>query len=84
MVLMMILPAWAMLWNMFNSGSGWWHHEKTLLFWTGAAILGIQIWMVVEGFLLLPKVKGILEEGLPPLPVKVAKATTEPVSGPNC
>lgn len=84
MVLMMILPAWAMLWNMFNSGSGWWHHEKTLLFWTGAAILGIQIWMVVEGFLLLPKVKGILEEGLPPLPVKVAKSATESVSGPNC
>jgi carbon starvation protein len=84
MVLMMILPAWAMLWNMFNSGSGWWHHEKTLLFWTGAAILGIQIWMVVEGFLLLPKVKGILEEELPPLPVKVAKSATESVSGPNC
>lgn len=81
MVLMMIMPAWAMMWNMFNSSSGWWHQDKTLLFWTGAAILAIQVWMIVEGFLLLPKVKGVLEEGLPPLP---AKAGAETVSGPNC
>ena len=42
MVVMLIMPAWAMLWNMFNPASGWWHHDKTLLFWTGAAILSIQ------------------------------------------
>ena len=81
MVLMMVMPAWAMLWNMFNSSSGWWQNDKTLLFWTGATILGIQIWMIIEGFLLLPKVKGVLEEGLPPLP---AKPAAESVGGPNC
>ena len=84
MVLMMIMPAWAMLWNMFNSGSGWWYHDKTLLFWTGAAILGIQVWMIVEGFLLLPKVKGILEEGLAPLPAKPGNPGVESAGGPNC
>ncbi len=84
MVLMMILPAWAMLWNMFNAGSGWYHDGKTLLFWTGAVILGIQVWMVVEGFLLLPKVKGILEEGLPPLTPKAGTPVAKSVSGPNC
>ena len=82
MVVMLIMPAWAMLWNMFNATSGWWYQGKTLLFWTGAAILSIQIWMVVEGVLLLPKVKGVLEEALPPLTAKTAQA--EPASGPNC
>ncbi|MEZ6131058.1 MAG: carbon starvation protein A [Planctomycetaceae bacterium] len=68
MVVMLIMPAWAMLWNMFNAQSGWWQHDKQLLFWIGAVVLVIQAWMVVEAFLLLPKVKGVLEDALPPLP----------------
>jgi len=74
MVMMLIMPAWAMAWNMFNSESGWWQNDKHLLFWIGAVVLVIQAWMVLEAILLLPKVKGVLEEALPPL----AKAKRSP------
>lgn len=75
MVIMLIMPAWAMIWNLFNAESGWYHSDQSwadqpVLFWFGALIMLIQGWMVVEGALLLPKVKGVLEEGLPPLPAK--------------
>ncbi|MBM80263.1 MAG: carbon starvation protein A [Planctomycetaceae bacterium] len=76
MIMMMIMPAWAMLWNMFNPDTGWLHSGKTLLFWNGVAILTIQVWMIVEGLLLMPKAKGILEEALPPLPSKQPAAET--------
>lgn len=77
MTIMLIMPAWAMIWNLFNAESGWYHAELTwaqqpALFWFGAIIMFIQAWMVVEGILLLPKVKGVLEESLPPLPAKQA------------
>ena len=83
MTIMLIMPAWAMLWQMFNSESGWYHKNQTHLLWTGFAILGIQLWMIVEALLLLPRVKGVVEEGLPPL-VKPAFAGPDGSSGPNC
>ena len=75
MTIMLIMPAWAMIWNLFNAQSGWyqadqpWRAQPTL-FWFGATIIFIQAWMVVEGILLLPKVKGVVEESLPALPAK--------------
>ncbi len=85
MVLMLIMPAWAMLWNMFNPETGWWQGGKTFLFWNGAAILGIQAWMVVEAMLLMPRAKGILEEALPPLTKPaLASGAVEGAGGPNC
>ncbi|MEZ6123862.1 MAG: carbon starvation protein A [Planctomycetaceae bacterium] len=81
MVVMLIMPAWAMLWSMFNSQSGWQSHDKPMLFWTGAVILAIQAWMVIEGLLLLPKVKGVLEDALPPLPARSQNASP---AGPSC
>ena len=83
MTIMLIMPAWAMLWQMFNSESGWYQKEQTHLLWTGVAILGIQVWMIAEALLLLPRVKGILEDGLPPL-TKPSLAGTDGESGPNC
>ena len=87
MVLMLIMPAWAMLWNMFNPETGWVPSDdrdgNPLLFWNGVAILSIQVWMVVEALLLMPKAKGILEEALPPLP-KPAVAGDATGGGPNC
>ncbi|MEP3482581.1 MAG: carbon starvation protein A [Fuerstiella sp.] len=77
MTIMLIMPAWAMIWNLFNAESGWyqadqpWSAQPTL-FWFGATIMFIQAWMVVEGILLLPKVKGVVEESLPALPPKPA------------
>jgi carbon starvation protein len=83
MTIMLIMPAWAMLWQMFNSESGWYHKDQTHLLWIGVAILGIQVWMIVEALLLLPRVKGVIEDGLPPL-VKPALAGSDGSSGPNC
>lgn len=76
MLMMLTMPALALLWQM----RGWWEAENWQLFGFGAVILGLQIWMVIEGCLLWPKVKGELEPPLPPL------ATRHPAtaSGPNC
>ncbi len=81
MVFMLIMPAWAMLWSMFNAESGWWWNGKYLLFSFSVAIMCLQVWMVVEGVLLWPRVKGVMEEALPPLPA--AAPVTASTGGSN-
>ena len=82
MLLMLFLPAWAMLWNMFNSGSGWLWTGNYPLFCFGLLIMGLQLWMIVEALLTWPRAKGVLEEALPPLePPKLQPATA---SGRSC
>ena len=66
-VAMTILPTVALLWQLFNSESGWIHHDKWLLTGFALAILGLQAWMVIECVLLYPRVRGVLEEELQPL-----------------
>lgn len=84
MTIMLIMPAWAMLWQIFNTESGWYHNsEQAHLLWTGIAILGIQLWMIIEALLVLPRARGILEEALPTL-ARPALAGTDGSSGPNC
>ena len=68
MLLMMLMPAWAMMWQMFHPETGWLQNEKYLLFAFGCLIMGLQVWMIFEAVLIWPKAKGILEESLPPLP----------------
>jgi carbon starvation protein len=81
MIALLIMPAWAMLWQMFNSASGWyWDPEKQLLFWVGFLILALQVWIVIEGVLLWPRVKGVLEEALPPLKQPAPATATIPVT----
>lgn len=65
-VVMLIMPAWAMLWNLFNSTNGFWGRDNLL---TGFAIviLLLQGWIIFEALLILPKAKGVLEEALPPI-----------------
>lgn len=93
MTIMLIMPAWAMIWQMFNAETGWYHAGPMYLFWTGAGILGVQLWMVVEALLILPRVKGIREAVLPPLPqtslprkgaTPAITGTESGPSGPNC
>lgn len=67
LLLMVVLPAWAMCWNMFNAASGWAWNDKYLLMVFGVAILGLQAWTVIEAASLWSKAKGVLEEALPPL-----------------
>ncbi|HIF32612.1 MAG TPA: carbon starvation protein A [Planctomycetaceae bacterium] len=64
MIVMLIMPAWAMCHKMQQ----WWAAENMLLFAFGFAIMGLQVWMIVEGLLVLPRVRGVLEEAMPPLP----------------
>ncbi len=77
MLAMLLMPAWALLWQMFNRDSGWYWDGKYLLFSFGLAIMLLQVWMVIEALLVWPRSRGILEEALPPLekvPVPVRSA----------
>ncbi|MFP6619906.1 MAG: carbon starvation protein A [Pirellulaceae bacterium] len=62
------------LWSMLSGEKAWAWHNTHLLFSVGIMVMTLQVWMVVEGFLLLPKVRGIEEEALPPLPPRPAMA----------
>ena len=68
MIIMIVLPGWALVWQLFNSETGWWFApDKRLLMLIGLITLGLQIWMVVEALIAWPRAKGVLEESLPPL-----------------
>jgi carbon starvation protein len=69
MIMMLIMPAWAMIHNLFNKENGWAYNLENNghLFLIGLAILILQIWMVIEALIIWPKAKGILEKTLPPL-----------------
>ena len=66
MVVMLIMPAWAMLWQMFNPDTGWLFTGKYLLFAFGVAVEAVQVWMIVEGLITLRTARGNYPE-LPPL-----------------
>jgi carbon starvation protein len=85
MLMMLFLPAWAMLWNMFNGETGWLRTENYLLFGFGVAVMVLQIWMVVEALLMFPRTRGILEESLPPLDAPdMVGASAVPAGGRSC
>ncbi len=67
MLLMIVMPAWALVWQMFNGSTGWYDHNH-LLFGVAAVTLLLQVWMVVEGLLMWPRARGVMEQALPPLP----------------
>lgn len=67
MTLMLVLPVWALLWQMFQPESGWAFNGRYLLFGIGLATIALQVWMIVEALLMIPRAKGVLEEALPPL-----------------
>jgi carbon starvation protein len=76
MILMIVMPAWALIWQMFNGATGWYHTGSRLLFGIGAITLLLQVWMVVEGVLIWPRARGVLEQALPPLPPRVETVPT--------
>ncbi len=67
MILMVIMPTWALIWQMFNAETGWFETGNYLLLGVGAVTLVLQLWMVTEAVLVWPRAKGVLEEKLPPL-----------------
>ncbi len=66
MVVMLIMPAWAMLHQMFDPETGWLFTGKYLLFGFGVVVEALQIWMVAEGVIAWRNARGNYPE-LPPL-----------------
>ena len=68
MIVMLIMPAWAMIWNLFNRETGWLGlgagQPNYLLVAFGICILALQAWIVIEAVLIWPKAKGVLEQQL--------------------
>lgn len=67
MILLIILPGWALMWQLFNSDSGWVIQGNYLLAAIGGVTMLLQIWMVIESVVIWPSAKGVLEEALPSL-----------------
>ena len=76
MAIMLLMPAWALIWQMFNETNGFWtkafaedsiNQVEMIKFVFAAFILVLQAWMVIEALLVWKKAKGVLEEALPSL-----------------
>lgn len=67
MLIMVVMPIWALSWQIFNAETGWWPKQNYLLLSIGVATLLLQFWMIVEALLAWPQARGVLEEALPPL-----------------
>ena len=65
-VFMLIMPAWALLVQMFGE-TGWLATKSWLLLFIGSVALVLEAWMLLEAILVWPRAKGVLEEALPPL-----------------
>lgn len=78
MIGMLVFPALAMYWNLFSE-HGYLAENKVLLSVLGIGVLILQAWMLFEAIVMWPKVKGVLEESLPPLPSAAARVMPEPV-----
>ena len=66
-VIMIALPAAALLWQLFDPTSGWLAFgvgQNWLAGGIGLVTIALQIWMVVEAVIAWPKVKGVLEPQL--------------------
>jgi len=77
MTMMLILPVWALLYQMFHPASGWLFTGQYLLFAIGLSTVALQIWMVAEALLMIPRAKDVLEEALPPLKPRPALAAAD-------
>ena len=65
MVLMLVIPMWAMIEQIFTNRGGdaaWWDQDRWLLVGIGLATIALEVWMIVEGLLLFPRVRGLIED----------------------
>ena len=76
MTMMLVMPLWALLWQMFYPETGWAFTGQYMLFGIGIATMALQVWMVVEALLMIPRAKGVLEEALPPFEPRSAMAAS--------
>ena len=66
MLAMIVMPTWAMMYNIFDPETGWWVNQKYLLVSFGIGIQLLQIWVIIEGLIALRTAKGNYPE-LPPI-----------------
>lgn len=69
MVIMLLMPAVALYWNICGD-DGWYATGNYTLLGFGIVISLLQLWMIIEGLLVLPRTRGVLETQLPPLPAR--------------
>ena len=62
MIMMLILPAWAMTLQAFVGEKSWLMQGNWLLVGIAVVTLVLEVWMVVEAIKLFPKTKGIIED----------------------
>ena len=73
MLFMLVMPAWALAWQMFVGNAGGaaaWVRAASpnyALIVIALATLALEGWMIVEAIIAWPRAKGVLEEALPPL-----------------
>ena len=72
MIFMLIMPVWAMSTQLFVGENSWIQKGNWLVVSIGLATILLEIWMIIEAYLLLPKVRGVLEENA------LDAATTQP------
>lgn len=58
MFMMLLMPAWAITYDLFGN---WLPEGNVLLSVFGLTILGLQVWMVIEGVLVWTQCRGVLE-----------------------
>lgn len=64
MVLLLILPAWAMTLQAFVGPQSWLAQGNTLLVAVGVITMVLEAWMVFEAIKLFPRVRGVVEDGV--------------------
>lgn len=63
MILMLVLPAWAMTLQAFVGPASWVAQENWLLVGVAVITMALEAWMVVEALRLFPRVRGVIERG---------------------
>jgi carbon starvation protein len=64
MIFMLIMPLWAMVWQVFVGGVGnpsWLSQRNWILVSIALATVVLEVWMIIEAILVFPKAKGIIE-----------------------
>lgn len=63
---MLVMPMWAMIWQVFIGNAenpSWLSSQKWMLVFFAVVTMALEIWMVIEAFLLFPKARGVIEAG---------------------
>ncbi|MED6307030.1 MAG: carbon starvation CstA 5TM domain-containing protein, partial [Planctomycetota bacterium] len=68
LLLMLLMPAWAIVDDALigSRGSSFLGNGQWLLLGFAVGTLALEVWMIIEGILLFPKLRGIREAPAPP------------------